>query len=157
MKTVILKLASSLLQNNSELEAEQESKVLNLVFTSKNFSLTDVCGFCRNLKQWSKFVDAARPKLVSYFQEMIISRVWNALERREVLHMLSELVSDKVSFEEGYTAVMLEEEVAFSFSKIAAKKGESWWNILFELECLMFSESEVEITWASLVALPFVR
>ena len=157
LKTAVLKLASSLLQSSSELAVEQDAEVLESVFTSKSFSVVGVCEFCRNLKQWSKFVDDVRPKLVSFFEEKLVNRGLSALERQEVLHMLAELVSDNISFEEGYTPVVLEEEVAFSFSKMAAKSGESWWNVLFEVECSMFSESEVEITWASLVALPLVR
>ena len=102
-------------------------------------------------------MDTIRPKLVSYFEGKIISRVLNAMERREVLHMMAEIVLDKISFEEGFSASMFEEVTLFNFSKTFAKKGATWWNLLFQLDCETFCESEVEIAWASLVALPFTR
>ncbi len=143
--------------NSTELEKDQETEVLSLAFTSKKFSVADICGFCRNLKQSPIFLDTVRPKLVSYFDEKMVTCGLNALERGEVLHMLAEIVLDKISFEAGYSASMFEEAATFNFSKMSAKKGSSWWDVLSELDCEAFSDSEVETIWASLVVLPFIR
>jgi hypothetical protein len=95
--------------------------------------------------------------LVSYFEGKILGGSFNALERSEMLHMLAEIVLDKVSFEEGYSASTFEDVMTFDFSKVATKNGTSWWDVLFQFECETTSESEVEITWASLVSFPFIR
>ena len=157
LKNAILKLASSLLLSSNELETDQETKVLNIAFKSKNFSLADICIFCRNLKQWPEFEDTVRPKLVSYFEGKMINDNFNAFERSGMLHMLAEIVLDKISFEEGYSAGTFEDIRIFDFSKMAAKKGTNWWDVLFQLKCETFAGSEVEMTWASLVSLPFIR
>ena len=157
LKNAILKLASSLLLSSNEHETDEETKVLNLAFKSKNFSLADICVFCRNLKQWPKFEDTVQPKLVSYFEGKLIRENFDAFERSQMLHMLAEIVLDKISFEEGYSASAFEEVTTFDFSKMTAKKGTNWWDVLFQLNSETFTGSEVEMTWASLVSLPFIR
>lgn len=154
LRTASLKLTSSLLRN-SELETEQAAKVLSLVFSSKHFLVDDVCQFCRQLKKWTKFVDVVTPKVISYFEGAMISSGLDAEGKRNVIFMLCELVVDNISFEEGYSASMFEEAVTFDFPKVAAMKGTNWWRLLFEIDWI--SVNKLEITWTSLVILPFIR
>ena len=157
LKTATLEVTSSLLLNSLELETYQETKCLDLVFASRKFSVTDICRFSRNLKKWPKFLDTFQPKLVTYFQKKMGSHGLDATEKSEVLHILAEIISDRISFEEGYFASMFEEAITFNFFEIAAKKGVSWWSLPLHLDCETFSETDVQMTWASLVVLPFIR
>lgn len=155
LKSSIFKLASSTLKLSFDIDEDLEEQLLVSFFASKHFSISDACNFSRNLKMWAKFNDLVLPRLVNFFDAKLAVSSLQEFQAIHVVHILAEILSDTISFEEGYDGMTLQKNREFCFPKLANEHDDCWWNVFFKPETI-FNVDEERI-WTALIIIPFLR